>query len=614
MFSRNKILLDEPAKKRNKPQQEEDEFLQHSDEEVLGYSTGSSDAEDDSDDASSGVAASDQNEVDDAGVSEDEMAAWGASKSAFYNTDKITNEEEALAEEQEARRLQQKRLKSLRAADFGFDESEWVTGGKDEADDEQGSEQEEDTKSDVVRETLPQLHVSVEASDAEKLKILRRRYPEFEGFAKKLVELQPVWDELEKDYENYQLAKERVDTNALAKTPASIIQFRALSAFLGALTMYFAVLTSPARESVDGSISLPLSPHELREHDVIGYIRQCESNWENVVNLDGVESSASEHSNTADTLDDEVSIDSPASLENSEGASVDEYAQKTKGRDRKPTAGQDTTGALVAASQARRDARKGKILASLEQANAQLAKPVKPSRNQANAPPDGDYGLADGEILDDREAAAKAQRKKSLRFYTSRIAQKANKEARFAEGAAGDEDIPYKERFRDKVERLNREAEARGRKGRGDDMRDGERAGELSDQDITNADREAIAGDEDYKQIMGQVQGKKEKKRRREEAYQEAKEAGGRVERVAQQEIGPDGRREITYAIAKNKGLTPKRRKEIKNPRVKKRQRYEQKTKKLQSMKPTWKGGEGRGGYGGELTGIKPGLVKSVKL
>lgn len=50
------------------------------------------------------------------------------------------------------------------------------------------------------------------------------------------------------------------------------------------------------------------------------------------------------------------------------------------------------------------------------------------------------------------------------------------------------------------------------------------------------------------------------------------------------------------------------------NPRVKKRQKYEDKLKKLKSQKQVYSGGEGRGGYGGEKTGIKTGLVKSIKL
>jgi len=61
--------------------------------------------------------------------------------------------------------------------------------------------------------------------------------------------------------------------------------------------------------------------------------------------------------------------------------------------------------------------------------------------------------------------------------------------------------------------------------------------------------------------------------------------------------------------------LTPHRKKDVRNPRVKKRIRYEDKMKKLGSKKAQYKpGGEGRGGYKGELTGIKSGLVKSIKL
>ncbi|KAF3353414.1 hypothetical protein VdG1_08081 [Verticillium dahliae VDG1] len=78
--------------------------------------------------------------------------------------------------------------------------------------------------------------------------------------------------------------------------------------------------------------------------------------------------------------------------------------------------------------------------------------------------------------------------------------------------------------------------------------------------------------------------------------------------------VGPDGKRSINYTIEKNKGLAPKRKKENRNPRVKKKLQYEAKQKKLRSMMSTYKGGEPQGGYGGEKTGITTGLVRARKL
>jgi hypothetical protein len=79
-------------------------------------------------------------------------------------------------------------------------------------------------------------------------------------------------------------------------------------------------------------------------------------------------------------------------------------------------------------------------------------------------------------------------------------------------------------------------------------------------------------------------------------------------------DLNPDEKRAIGYTIEKNKGLAPRRKKEVRNPRVKKRMKFEEKKKKLGSVRQVYKGGEERGGYGGEKTGIKSGLVKSIKL
>jgi len=75
-----------------------------------------------------------------------------------------------------------------------------------------------------------------------------------------------------------------------------------------------------------------------------------------------------------------------------------------------------------------------------------------------------------------------------------------------------------------------------------------------------------------------------------------------------------DGPRGATRQILANKGLTPRRKKENRNARVKKRLRYDKAQKKLSSMKATYKGGESRSGYEGEGSGIARRTVKSRQL
>ena len=108
----------------------------------------------------------------------------------------------------------------------------------------------------------------------------------------------------------------------------------------------------------------------------------------------------------------------------------------------------------------------------------------------------------------------------------------------------------------------------------------------------------------------------KKRKQDKEEKYEAIKKAKAenKMIRVVEGEVDEDGKRAIGYVIEKNKGLAPKRKKEVRNPRVKKRMKFEEKKKKLASMRAVYKGGEERGGYGGEKTGIKTGLVKSIKL
>ena len=71
-------------------------------------------------------------------------------------------------------------------------------------------------------------------------------------------------------------------------------------------------------------------------------------------------------------------------------------------------------------------------------------------------------------------------------------------------------------------------------------------------------------------------------------------------------------KRAITYEMEKNKGLTPKRKREQRNPRVKYRKKYEKAVirRKGQVRLPRKELQK----YGGEMTGINVRSVKSVKF
>ncbi|CAN9283446.1 unnamed protein product [Alternaria alternata] len=605
-MNRDKILLDEgPAAKRMRKYQEEDKFLQPSDEEVLDAGSDDDDDDDDDDeeeeddeDGDTG----DESEDDITGQrkpadedEEEDVGGWGASKKDYYDADAIETEQDALDEEAEARRIQKKQLQSMTEADFGFDEDEWMAEDGEKAA-EGGA---------VVTEVLPQLQITDSMSEEERMKIMRTRYPEFEHISKEYLRLQPLHEELAAAAN----AAERVLKAQAAKsgktgktlpTPKAVIKYRACAAYLAAMAMYFAVLGSTATD--DGSPVIAMDPAELHEHPVMETLLKCQKVWTRIEDLPLGDPMVEAEDDEEDSFVDEISVEE---LEND--LSVKKPTKQKKTRAERAA---ELARAEASARRAAKLAKTEEDLASLDTltdkaalkkaARKKKTPAVESKLNLLNAD-DSDFG--EETELTAHEAAEKAKKKKSSASTPLKSLKKLTSATTL--------------RLKDRQARLQAEAEKRGQhKDAGPGVALGEDDGASSADEAPGTRRDDFE-DEDgyYDMVAARSNDKKQTKLERAEAYALAKKEGAQV--VEEEVIGDDGRRMISYQIQKNKGLTPHRKKSVRNPRVKKKEKYKEKQKKLKSMKQVFDKGaaaKGSANYGGELTGIKSGLVRSRKL
>ncbi|KAI0480989.1 Sas10 C-terminal domain-containing protein [Xylariaceae sp. FL0804] len=572
-LDQDEIAFDEePASKRQKALKHEAELLENSDEEILADDDESSDEEEDipatktpkPSKQSKRTRHDDSDAEQDVAEDGDDTGYWGSSKNDYYNADQIETTMDAEEEEREAARLQKKKLAKMSERDF-FDENEWAT-----------AEPEQTDQDGTVTEVLAKdLEVPADMGSEERYRLLQDRYPEFSSLADELLTLQPRLDELQKEAVGQ-------DSDSLA-----VLRYRILASYVATLAMYFAILTSPARD--DTGVSKPLDPSELRDHEIMGTLLECREAWKGVEHMKAPAKTSDASSLTSLPQEDEVAIEKETE--------VSPRVSKTTNKEKRAKAKADRKAQAIEDSLADLDS----LLTSKKRKSTKKA--VAEDAEGDNS----DFGEEDA--LDARTAADKAARKKSLRFYTSQIVQKANRRAGAGRDAGGDMDIPHRERLRDRQARLMAEAEKRGKMGskRGADLGD---ASDEEDERVAHDLRDQ--GDEEYYDM---VAASSHKRKGDKAARAAAIAAAGSADRVVQtEEVDEEGRRKLNWTIAKNKGLAPKRKKENRNSRVKKRKQYDTKQKKLASMKQVYKGGEGRGGYGGERSGLKTNLIKSVKL
>lgn len=623
-ISRDKVLLEGE----NVGRRRADEYGEVSDEEVLALdnyidgsegesegSEGSGNSEDEEEEeeeeeekapkskskASSKKKQQQQEDTDDSDAAaptddEDEDAeGWGTSKKDYYGGDTIATEQDAALEAAEALRLQAKHAAALTEADYGFDEADWAAAKKKEL--------VVVGQSLVVTEELPTA-IPKDMGAEERTKLLEARHPEFRLLAEEFVELRALHGTLGLSAAAAEAVGETV------RSSVAVVKFRALSAYLGVLSMYFAVLSSPETVQTQGA--------RLREHGVMEGLVKCRKMWEAVKDLEveAIRSEGGERKRksavaaaAAGAVEKKKKKKEPKrkraklspAFSDSEGDSDSAPAAKTAGssskKTKKPAPVSDLSDLTALATSFRPTTTK-----------KASKKTPETSTSTAGAHDTTDFG--DDSTLGALDAEQKAARRRNLRFYTSQIVSKSAKREAAGQSAGGDTDLPHRERRKEKELRMA--AEAARRRNDGADLSDGDPDEEdvrVAKQMREQQQQEEEGSDNEYYDMLA---GKARQKKAQKQAWHKAEKVGGEV-RVVEEEVAADGKRAVGYVIEKNKGLTPHRKKDVRNPRVKKRKKYEAAKKKLGSKKAVYKGGL-QGSYGGEMTGIKKNLVKSVKF
>ncbi|KAJ3026426.1 UNVERIFIED_CONTAM: hypothetical protein HDU68_005663 [Siphonaria sp. JEL0065] len=281
------------------------------------------------------------------------------------------------------------------------------------------------------------------------------------------------------------------------------------------------------------------------------------------------------------------------------------------------------------------------------------AKSKKASKKSASASAD-DFGEVDLNQVDMHE---KLTRKRDLQFHIKRIDQDISKRARYINGT-GDEDIPLRDKWGQLVPTKVEDPKAKPDPGAifsadpkksakkptvdddlDDDVHDptalddedyhGEDYHGYDDEDETttkrkrgdiddeeNEDADANEDDDEalayYNSVANSKKARRDAKEDKFQAYKKTLEGDLLYDDNDMSE--PGHKRSTGWTIDANKGLTPRRKKEDRNGRVKIKNKFANKLKKLGSVKAIVKDKSKLGAYRGEQTGIKSNLAKSVKF
>ncbi|KII86949.1 hypothetical protein PLICRDRAFT_43637 [Plicaturopsis crispa FD-325 SS-3] len=532
--------------------------------------------------------------------SESEEETWGRTKGAYYSSNaaqlESDDEEANELEEQEARRLQAKMREAMAEDDFGLgDDVEDVSRATD---------------ADALLEPVPGPREQLPQDKKSLIRHLEKTSPETLSLARD-------WEETA-----YNLVKTQQKISTLESEEPDALSLGMIHLHYQALLTYATTLAFYLH--LRASEPYVQRPELLRTHPVLSRLLTLKQSISTLEDLD-FDVSESDLDNAEDPdetvggsdEDEDADMEQLWKLDKKKGLEADELEAllKEAGLEADLASRNASTRAEEPEPEPPKKKRKTakKALPVFDLVEPTFPSSSKPSSSSSRAEADVIDAYGEATSLQHADAADKRSRTKSLRFHTSRIeSASARRQGARNTASGGDDDIPYRERKKEKDQRMAKEAKAKVRGQGGDDLDDKEpeaadKKRRRDDDDEGSDGGKGDGADGYYELVKRKAKESKEKKKADYEAAQAAAKPDFGVD-------GATGPRSLTRAILNNRGLTPHRSKSVRNPRVKKRQKFEKAKKKVASQKAIYKGGIGDSGkYDGERSGISK-VVKSVRL
>ncbi|TIA92530.1 hypothetical protein E3P99_00591 [Wallemia hederae] len=541
------------------------------------------------------------------------LKSWGSRQSAYYSR-QDENQSEDDEDAEQTRKLEQEEALNLQKSSreqWSWDDVNAIDGVDDEEDAQQ------DQAIDVDEPESTHKHIDTTGlSRSEKIALLQKNSPETLAL---LTDYENILNKIS-ETEEY-IAKRKAEDAEHSELPLLYVYHQALLTYAPLITYFLCLRASPSYAHDKAKLlkhpivgRLVMLRHGLTRLEDEGFSpgaqqampiddEEAEEDIRNMVR----EWASSKKDDIDDSWQDESleqgELEGLMAEEDGENENIPPPTKKKSKKSRK------------------KDNSKQDMIHQLDESALEYkpstSKSKSKSKADAHKKTDDDY-LVEADTLSALDADSKKKNKKSLQFHTARIAKTDNRRSAASKlRQSGDDDVPYRERKKARLEKGGKSAQ-------GDELDGGDWTAqdEAMRRQIMEEGGDGDAGDagdgdgnddgDDYYNLVRQS--KKAKKQANKEAYDEARWKN-RVDYV--DESGVDGPRSLPRAIALNKAVTParsfKHSKLNRNPRLKKRIRFDQAQKKLKSMKPVYAGGPQGGQYEGERSGISRN-VKSTKL